>query len=382
MATNFESVKLLDICDFQSGKAHEQHISEFGNFAVINSKFISTEGKIEKYASHNFCPAKKNDITLVMSDLPNGKALGKCFLVPEDGKYAVNQRVCILRSKEFDAKYLFYVLNRNPYFLSFNDGVSQTHLLNSVFEKCYLTITTDIKEQKAIAKALSDIDELSTELRLEIDKKKNFKIALAQQALKGAIGKTVDLKTYAKFCKGKFLPKSDLSINGSFKAIHYGELFTSYAERINSIFSRTDLLSSSHVLSMSNDVLMPTSDVTPNGLATASCIQEDGVIIGGDVLIVRTNPLEINGVYLSYLIRNSKDEILKLVNGTTVYHLYGKDLANFEFTLPKIDYQNGVVETLSLLQDEIDFLEIEFFKYECIKQGMMNDLLTGRVRLL
>ena len=127
---------------------------------------------------------------------------------------------------------------------------------------------------------------------------------------------------------------------------------------------------------------MPTSDVTPNGLATASCINEEGVVLGGDILIVRTDPNLIDGTYLSYVIRNSKEKILKLVNGTTVYHLYGKDLGNFEFILPSIIYQRESVEALEILGEEISLIETELAKYECIKQGMAHDLLTGKVRLV
>ena len=64
-----------------------------------------------------------------MSDLPNGKALAKCFYIDENNKYSLNQRICLLRVKDnFDSKYLFYKINRNPYYLKFDDGVNQTNL--------------------------------------------------------------------------------------------------------------------------------------------------------------------------------------------------------------------------------------------------------------
>ena len=67
---------------------------------------------------------------MVLSDLPNGKALAKCFHVEENEVYAVNQRVCIYRSKVIESKYLYYVLNRKRSFLDLDDGVTQTHILN------------------------------------------------------------------------------------------------------------------------------------------------------------------------------------------------------------------------------------------------------------
>ena len=82
----------------------------------------------------------------------------------------------------------------------------------------------------------------------------------------------------ATFYKGKGLPKSALNSFGAEPFIHYGELFTRYHETIAEIISRTDT-SGVAFRSVANDVLMPTLDVTPRGLAKASCIRTDGVIL-------------------------------------------------------------------------------------------------------
>ena len=261
-------------------------------------------------------------------------------------------------------------------------GTGQPQIVRDPLEKFRVSYPVSLAEQKAIAKALSDIDELIESIKKELHKKKNFKVALTQKFLSEAVGSNIKLGDYAEFSKGNSLPKSALSETGTRKAIHYGELFTHYPENIKQIKSRTNLNNLSVVFSKANDVLMPTSDVTPNGLATASCINEEGVVLGGDILIVRTDPNLIDGTYLSYVIRNSKEKILKLVNGTTVYHLYGKDLGNFEFILPSIIYQRESVEALEILGEEISLIETELAKYECIKQGMAHDLLTGKVRLV
>ena len=105
----------------------------------------------------------------------------------------------------------------------------------------------------------------------------------------------------ALFSKGKGLSKSELSVDGKYECIHYGELFTKYKESISHIYSQTNSVDN-YVLSQSNDVLMPTSDVTPNGLATASCLNKDGVILGGDILIIRPKKQLLDGVYFSYLV--------------------------------------------------------------------------------
>jgi type I restriction enzyme S subunit len=179
--------KLTAVVEYIHGKAHEQDIVEDGPFIVVNSKFVSTEGAVAKYSNSNFCPARKNDLLTVLSDLPNGKALAKCFFVGEDNKYAVNQRVCIWRTKGSDPKFLFYVLNRNKYFLAINDGVSQTHILNHHIEKCKIFVPISVDEQKQIATILSDMDNEILSLEKKLSKSKLIKQGMMQELLTGKI---------------------------------------------------------------------------------------------------------------------------------------------------------------------------------------------------
>ncbi len=80
------------------------------------------------------CPLYVNDILMVMSDLPNGRALAKCYLVSENDRYTLNQRIGAIDVKEpecIDTKYLFYILNRNAQLLRYDNGVDQTNLKKS-----------------------------------------------------------------------------------------------------------------------------------------------------------------------------------------------------------------------------------------------------------
>lgn len=175
---------LPETLQFISGKAHEQFINEVGPYVVVNSKFISTEGSVRKYSSENFCPAKRGDVLMVMSDLPNGRALAKCYLVKEDKTYAVNQRVCIFRPIKGSSEYFYYLLNRNKYFMQFDDGVQQTHLLNPMILNCQLKVPPE-PEQYRIGKALADIDSLINSLDQLITKKSGIQQAAMQQLLTG-----------------------------------------------------------------------------------------------------------------------------------------------------------------------------------------------------
>lgn len=176
---DWEDKKIGDVFEFYNGKAHEQEIDENGEYIVVNSKFISTEGQVKKYTNKVICPLKKDDIVLVMSDVPNGKAMSKCYLIEEDNKYSLNQRICCLRTKDV-ARFFIYQISRNKYFLKFDNGVSQTNLRKEDVLKCPIQVPC-LEEQQKIANVLSKLDELIEEKKALLSDWQQFKKGLLQQ---------------------------------------------------------------------------------------------------------------------------------------------------------------------------------------------------------
>ena len=156
----WEEKELGDIVEFQNGKAHEQHIKPESAFKVINSKFVSSNGVIYKESDQQLTPLIQNDVVMVMSDVPNGKTLAKCYLVESDNVYTLNQRIGCFRvknNKELDARYLFIQLNRNEQLLSYDKGRGQTNLRkNDILE-----IKLPVPDLKTQAKIVKELDELS-----------------------------------------------------------------------------------------------------------------------------------------------------------------------------------------------------------------------------
>ncbi|MCB0536307.1 MAG: restriction endonuclease subunit S [Bacteroidetes bacterium] len=153
--SQIEITTLGKSCEFFNGKAHEKDIDENGKYIVVNSKFISSEGKSFKRTNEQMFPLYKGDIVMVMSDVPNGKALAKCFIIDKDDTYSLNQRICCIRSKEFDTKYLYYQLNRHEHFLAFNNGENQTNLRKDDILACPL-IKPPMDEQVRMVKELDE----------------------------------------------------------------------------------------------------------------------------------------------------------------------------------------------------------------------------------
>lgn len=155
---NWDVKTLEEVVFFENGKAHENFIDDNGNFIVVNSKFIAQNGEVIKRTNNGLKILNKGDIAIVMSDIPQGKALAKCFFVDEDNKYTLNQRIGLLRPLNGYNKYFFYFLNRNKYFLNFSNETSQTNLRKQQVLDCPIAIPP-LNEQKKIAEIISSIDE-------------------------------------------------------------------------------------------------------------------------------------------------------------------------------------------------------------------------------
>jgi type I restriction enzyme, S subunit len=183
---NWEVLNLSEIATFTNGKAHENEIKESGRYIVVNSKFISSEAKVKKYSDKCFCATSKKDILIVMSDVPNGKAIAKCFLVDKDNTYTVNQRICLLKITLADPKFIIYQLNRNPFYLKFDDGVKQTNLRRDEVLACPLAIPA-LEEQIEIATILSDMDAEVDSIEAKLTKTRQIKQGMMHELLTGRI---------------------------------------------------------------------------------------------------------------------------------------------------------------------------------------------------
>lgn len=142
--------RLHSVCDFMAGKAHEPFVDDEGQFVCATARFVSTQGAAKKHCTENLSPANENDILMVMSDLPNGRALARAYFVRRGEKIAVNQRVCSISVRSGDPRFFYYQLDRNPQLLSHDDGVEQTHLSNGSFRQLPV-IFPQLYEQTAIA---------------------------------------------------------------------------------------------------------------------------------------------------------------------------------------------------------------------------------------
>ena len=313
--------------------------------------------------------------------------IGRVFFLETDF-WPLNTTLYVRDFHDNDPRFVSYLLQTIDFHThSGKSGVPGVNR-NDLHQVAVVVPPTRI-EQEVIAAALKDSDCLIESLEQLLAKKRQIKQGAMQELLTGQrrLPGFVDpwcrhrLGGLVEFHKGKGLPKSSLTPDGSTACIHYGELFVALPVVVSEPQSKADPFEGC-VVSNAHDVLMPTSDVTPRGLAKASCVLTPGVILGGDILVMRPNPNRLWGPFLSYLIRYDEPQVLKLVSGSTVFHLYAADMRRFECSAPSVPEQTAIATTLSDMDAEISALDARLAKTRQLKQGMAQALLTGRIRLV
>lgn len=180
------------------------------------------------------------------------------------------------------------------------------------------------------------------------------------------------LDNVATFLKGKGISKADIVENGNLPCIRYGELYTQYNETISEIKSRTNVDSVNLVLSQENDVIIPASGETQVDIATAACVLNGGIALGGDLNIIRT---ELNGVFLAYYLNNAKKrDIAQMAQGVSVIHLYPSQLKTLMIAIPSFQEQQKIASFLSSLDELIAAHTDKLQALKEHKKGLMQNL--------
>lgn len=322
-------------------------------------------------------------------------SIGNAVVITDDAKYHIQQNIARITPNP-DAIDSDYLANFLMSWLAerevdrFTSSSSQPSVLVGSLRQYRVPLPTLLPEQRAIAAALSDVDGLLDGLDRLIAKKRDLKQAAMQQLLTGQTRlpgfhgewEVKRLGSIAEVLKGKVLSKSLVSASGTRPCILYGELFTTYGRLISEIVGRTS--SSEGCLSVSGDVLMPGSTTTTGAdLATASALLVDDVALGGDIIVIRSKDREYDPVFLAnYLTQARRREIAELTQGITIHHLYGKDVRTLALRLPSHAEQTAIATVLSEMDGELAVLEQRREKTRALKQAMMQELLTGRTRLV
>lgn len=300
--------------------------------------------------------------------------IGNVYLFKMRTKYAtVAPNLYLLKLNNVsDSTYLYY------YFIS-NAGQSQlksknaSSTLGALYKNdvkaIYVPLPPTLEEQKAIATALSDVDALISNLDTLITKKKAIKQGAMQQLLtpphKG--GKRLDGFT------GVWVEKEFGEICNS---ISSGSSETNSISGIYPIYGSTGVIGTKNYSDYHGEKLL----IARVGANAGTLYKVSGSYCVSDntLMIAIPNFFDINFVYY-YL---KKYNLSKLIFGSGQPLITGGQIKKIKISIPRIEEQQVIAEILSELDLEIEQLETKKSKYQVIKQGMMQELLTGKTRLV
>lgn len=356
----------IDNIEFSSSKTEE----------FIYPIFSNSEKNEGLYGYSKVYKFNKNCITIT----GRGSGIGKAIVRYE--KFLPIIRLIVLEPlQEMNLEFLEKVINA----LNIEKKNKGKFLLTAPqVYNLEIYLPTNLKEQDKINNFFSVISRKEKKLKRKLELFNKYKISVIKKIFDQHIKfKDNNSNNYPKwekkklddiseFYKGKGIFKKNLCQNG-IECIRYGELYTLYNEEINNIFSKTNLHKKDLILSEVNDILIPSSGENPYNFTKASCIMKKGVAIGGDINILRT---KVNGVFLSYYLNYvKKNDIVKLVQGVSIFHLYPKQLKELEVEIPDILEQKKIADFLLKVDYKISLVEKQLSKIFKFKKGIIQKII-------
>jgi type I restriction enzyme, S subunit len=416
---DWETVTLSDVCSFGGGTtpSRSQHDRYFVNGVhnwikttdLNNSRLFVSEELVTDLALLE-TGLKKHPIGTVLVAMYGGfNQIGRTGYLSQPS--AINQALVAIKPKPHKLN-SYFLLSELNYNVDYWKGVASSSRkdpnITSNDVKNYLISLPPIKEQTAIANALSDVDALLAELEQLIAKKQAIKTATMQQLL---TGKT-RLPQFATYTDGERKGQTK-----GMKSSELGEIPEGWeVYLLSSLFDVRDgthdspkyidngipLVTSKNIinneLDMSNVSLI--SGIDALNINKRSKVDKGDIImsmigtVGSAVLIVNEpnfciknvalfKPKQVEGKYIIQLIRSDSFQrsLIDSMDGGIQKFVSLGTLRSMSLVLPSEEEQTAIANILSDMDSEIQALEQRLAKTRQIKQGMMQELLTGRTRL-
>ena len=355
---------------------------------------------------------QENDVLLNIT----GASIGRCSIANKEVAGGnVNQHVCIIRvdNRKVDARIICSLIlssDGQSQIDSFQAGGNREGLNFTQVKALKFALSRSKNEQTAIANALSDVDALSNSLERLITKKRAIKTAAMQKLLTGKkrlppfdkthtgykqtelgeipedwkdvrfgdLGKTyggLTGKTKSDFGNGnaKYIPFMNVMSSVKVDANWLERVVIKPGEQQHSVFK--------------GDLLFNGSSETPEEVALCSIMLDEipDLYLNSFCFGFRLRDAgSADGLFLAYWFRSSigRKAMLYLAQGATRYNIAKKAFVDMRLFLPNFDEQVAISDLLSDMDKDIDVLQQRLTKTQQLKQGMMQELLTGKTRLV
>lgn len=363
---------------------------EYSDYGVL---FVTSENvregfldvSVPKFLPQSFSEKQSNSCLKKGDLLINivGASIGRACIYKLNSDANINQAVCLFRpNHQVNDNYLLHFL-QSPQIIKKLVGSqvesARPNLSLTDIRKFQIPLPPTKAEQTAIATALSDVDELIQKLEQLLTKKRNIKTGAMQGLLKpkqgwelkrlGEIGECIIGLTYrpSNVKKDGTLVLRSSNIEGN--KLVYGD----------NVYVNSEI--PQRLKTQKGDILICVRNGSRNLIGKCAYIngRATGETFGAFMSIFRSAYNEyVFHVLQSDLIHRQIEETI----GATINQLTNKNLNSFVIPFPNTDEQTRIAQILSDMDNEIQELEKQIDKYNKLKQGMMQSLLTGKIRLI
>lgn len=344
----------------------------------------------QRYEQDSNIQVLENDI-LVTKDGTIGKV---AFVDKVEREATLNSGVFVVRPlrNAYVPEYLYHIL-MSKVFKEFLNQLVAGSTISHLYQKDFVNFkfpVPDISEQKVIAEVLTDTDNLVQSLEKLIDKKKKIKQGAMQQLLTGkkrltGMGdewKVIRLKEHVKL-QGGWAFKSSRFEDSGIPIIRIANIQENRVNIDEVVYSK-DLYIPSVFKVNRNDVLIAMSGATTGKIGV---YKSDGMAYLNQRVgkFVIKNRCKLSNYFLTQLVQSHafKTHLDKYIAQGAQPNISSKQIESIEVKIPSnVKEQKAIAQVLSDMDAEIKALEEKLEKYKKIKQGMMQELLTGRIRLI
>ncbi len=397
--------------EYSSDGVRVIRVSDTSNQSILaDSQIFVTERKASQYAKWRL---SKNDLVIstVGSKPPMYTSMvGKVILIPQEYEGALlNQNAVVIRDKKKRTHVQNILLNhlRTKRYLKwieaiFRGNANQASItLKELFEFKVALPTTD-DEQRTIAEALSDADAFIESLKQLIAKKRDLKQGTMQELLTGkkrlpsfsgewGVKSLSDLFVFS----GGFSASRDQLSSDGYCYLHYGDIHTlkksfvdirSEYQDIPKLNIPLNRISRASLLEDGDIVFVDASEDEEGASKHVVIVNADDIpfISGLHTIVAKSKTNALGHQYRRYCFQTAavKAQFRFFAVGTKVLGINKTNIAKVTLPLPSVAEQTAIAAILSDIDAEIDALEAKLAKVSDLKQGMTQELLTGRIRLV
>ena len=399
----WRQVTLGDIALFQGGSQPPLSVFSSQKKAGYIRLVQIRDYKTDKHAT--YIPEKLAKRFCKQDDIMIGRYGPPIFQILRGIEGAYNVALIKALPQGVDKEFLYHTLKREDLFeyidllsrrTSGQTGVDLTNL--KAFE---LSIPVLTDEQATIAKALSDVDSLISSLQKLIEKKKAIKQGAMQELLTGkkrlpgfsGEWSQAPFEDLFDFLPTNAFTRDQMTDTGTIQNVHYGDILTKYGACLD--MANTDvpyLLEAVSVRKYSESSYVREGDViiadTAEDSTVGKCVElvnVHGKVLSGQHTMLCRPKVTFAPKFLGYYMNAGcfHNQMLPFITGIKVSSISKTNISTLVLKYPTlVEEQQAIAQVFSDMDDEIAQLEKKLAKYQQIKQGMMQELLTGRIRLV